>query len=1080
MVITGVSIVEIGCNETTGGFVKGGVRTDGVTQMAVILEKVVDDAVIPFDRQDATMGRYFFPGLEDGFYVIYNENEFGDRGRQQEFIISCGIGPVPDPDPEAPCTISFERVAVTPSTSTENPNGTAIAHILNAQGVVSFSLDEGPRQPSNFFAGLPAGPHTLQAKDENGCTVDISFEVPEAEGCTLELNLLKIEGDTALAFVRSDFRLEYSWDGGATWGPDWQRSCLPAGGHEFAARDTKGCEVRQAFEITDPYAITDRAFYFLIIAGEYIEIVEPLKYDGLEIELNRDKVRHGVNAEFSKQLLGFDCKAGFDQVHTLAHKNGIDTEISFLALVKECDTCGYEVEFRGRLVMAELSVKKGVAWAPVEAESMASLLTARRTSKVDLNGREGLDGLIMDAIQPNKVKLHSKAIVKAFEAQANDPVATSTATTSIGIRNPTIVLGFNNILVSDLEKSNNLFTGFSTLREKYPLFEFVENLENGFVEFSLDMVAIARRQNGDFDRAQVEFWFQVNDETPESIIYIRDNDVNGTFDTDFRGGMKVSRRYERDFMAGDRIFLWGELSVSDVRGSYVIQMDFLMRAASFFRVGGETTTLGSEASMYPLHEATAKILSSISGKTNVLRSSLLGRVDSMPRPYEATGCGAKFLIGSGFMLRGIYAKPFSLSLVEMLDILDSLFCVGVGYEMEGVNEVVTLEAAESFYDPAVLIAEYEFISDFEETVAVDYIYNTVALGFPKWQPEGRVENGLDEPLAKREWQTPIRNHKNEYRKECKAIAGGYLIERQRRLGPSMEDGKEDNSPFLVAVTTTEKKNFVRLYPDNKTVILSDWDFYNPEAYPPGSTLTLAGPYNAGSYTVATREFYFQWVDVFTSWLGVRITIEEVFPNPYAETPATPDWAAGSSEFEAERDQPFSIVRNIYSPSTAYNLRLTPARLFLNHAKFINSGCSFKRLTDIYRSTYAEGNLALETMFGLDETCTLADTDKVLVRENENISIAQANRGQRIYRPWFMSCKVTMDRAAFAHMKANRHGFIAINTPEGWRAGFIISAKYKRKKKTCTLKLLERSSDYMHIPSVTREFNEDEFNFREFN
>lgn len=1086
MAVLSINTFDSGCNtDSAGGFARGRFNVDGQSLYWAELTKLpelTDELEIPgFEgiAEEASTGSFSFLGLEDGAYTVTAVGADGSRSEPLAFQIKCTTT-APPPITQDPCTLAFVTpFSQTPNTDETNNNGTVIGRVSGAQGIVRYSLDEGPWQELAVFAGLATGEHKLSAKDENGCVVNTTFETAYVPPCSLSVDIVRVLGDTAMVFVSSEFDMQYSWDGGATWGPDWQRSCLQAGSYDFVAKDAAGCTAEVPIEIVDPYALAPRALYFLIVDGRHYDITEPLKYDALDNELNRDKTRHGILAEYSRSDLGFDCEAGYQIIHDLYHEQGSDAEIGFVAYFKECDSCGYGVEYAGRLDMTEFLNKDGVITVPVEAESLMILIAARRTSKVDLNGAEGLDGLPMDAIAPNKTTLHSKAIVKAFDASANDPLAMATATSQMGSRTQTAVLGFNNILVSDLQKTNNLFTGLSATGGRYPVFEFVEDLTNGVLEFNLDVLMVARRQNGDFDKATAEIYFQINSEPRQVLKSIHEGEVNGTFETDSRGGLKAYRKIQRDFVAGDKIYLWGQIEAWDVRGSYVIQFELLNRSTSYFRVTGETTTPGSVTNMYPLHEALAKVLSSITGKTDVLRSNFFGRVDSLPRAYPETGCGANFLIGSGFMLRGITAKPFSLALNDLLDIVDPLFCIGMGLDRENGKEVVTIEKAEEYYQDK-LIASYASITDFEESAAMDHVFNTVSLGFTKWQPEGKVENGLDEPVTRREWQTPVKSHKNEYKKECKAIAGGYLIEAQRRIGPSMEDAREDNSTFLVAVTSKTVQNFVYQFLDAQTAILRN---YEPSLvmHAPGSVFTLEGPQNAGTYTVVSREMYFYADPAGGMGTGTKVVIAEAFPVPYYFNFVNPDYALGSTEFEAERDQPFSAVRNIYSPGTAYNLRLTPARLFLNHALFINSGCYFKKAYEIYRSTYAEGNLRLETRLKNSELCVLGDVDRALIAENENLTIAQAQRAGRLYKPTFLTFSVGMERAEFANVRANRHGFIGLLSPEGWRAGFIMTAQYNRKKKTCKFKLLERAVFFAGpVTQFGGEFNKLEFNEREFN
>ncbi len=226
--------------------------------------------------------------------------------------------------------------------------------------------------------------------------------------------------------------------------------------------------------------------------------------------------------------------------------------------------------------------------------------------------------------------------------------------------------------------------------------------------------------------------------------------------------------------------------------------------------------------VYPPYELTQRILDKITENSAILNSSLLGRPDTSPAGYTNYGCGSMTGITQGYFIRGgvpsfgpsgspvcntglpleltdMLKRGFPLSLKDVFEAFDAIYCVGLG--IDGQN--VFLESREFFYSPAislVISAGDKKIRNLTRKVDLGRVYNKFISGYSNWQSDDT--EGLNEYNSQRTWNMRIENVKNELVKECGFIASAYLIELTRRqaLAVTGSSGwKYDESVFLFQI-----------------------------------------------------------------------------------------------------------------------------------------------------------------------------------------------------------------------------------------------------------------------------------------
>lgn len=157
---------------------------------------------------------------------------------------------------------------------------------------------------------------------------------------------------------------------------------------------------------------------------------------------------------------------------------------------------------------------------------------------------------------------------------------------------------------------------------------------------------------------------------------------------------------------------------------------------------------------------------------------------------------------------------------------------------------------------------------------------------------------------------------------------------------------------------------------------------------------------------------------------------------------------------AEKNENFTVITNMFSPETAYNIRITPSRNFRNHYKTIAPGVitSNDTLKDI-KFTYGEGNYRM-TSTGADP-CDPGNQSEI--NEGGDVELIIPNSHEN-YKPLFypeeISCEVAMSKAQYQLIKSNPYQCIEVSETEtNYKKGYITELRWKPIFGIASLKLL---------------------------
>lgn len=199
-----------------------------------------------------------------------------------------------------------------------------------------------------------------------------------------------------------------------------------------------------------------------------------------------------------------------------------------------------------------------------------------------------------------------------------------------------------------------------------------------------------------------------------------------------------------------------------------------------------------------IHEAGASIIELITGEPDRLRSSILGRTDTVPA-YPSDGCASLNFITNGFQIRQFDTanRPISTSMGDFMKSINAIYNVGLGIEKDSGDDVVRVESIDYFFNPQPIYT-FEVPYEYTEETAQELIFNQVKIGYDKYLDEGI--NLLDEFNTQHDYAAPIQKSKGS--KEIISIysGSGYMIEVQRReqFNSSPSDSVEnDDTVFIV-------------------------------------------------------------------------------------------------------------------------------------------------------------------------------------------------------------------------------------------------------------------------------------------
>jgi hypothetical protein len=721
------------------------------------------------------------------------------------------------------------------------------------------------------------------------------------------------------------------------------------------------------------------------LLGQRVLKTDPVGWDQLGVHIARNEKLHGITLEYTVQL-GFvkEGKAYLERAYAAA---GIEADVRLLVEEFDPNAFAYEVYYAGRINFTNAEETPLEYRVGVENQNFAQKFLNRDTVKVDLFSGVSVGGSAGPAPSPLSQLLHSRAVVKRYEARlkGTDPFQLPSAYVfSDESRSQTLYFGFNDpkaVNELGLQQVNGGFVSGNP-REAVPIYvaEGYEEIEfETVLNTNIQVLLDPESELTDFDKVDISYHFRVNGsyDTATVLASYADGSVGGSFNKDIKTG---KRAFSVSLNPGDKLYLYGEVYTHDITGNLIGDYRFEVRGliypGSYLRMTAITRTDPTTCAGLLAYESLDRVAQALTDEPRAFRSDFFGRPDTRV-PTTADGPGALLFVTGGFQLRGFPLlsapapaegepdprKSLFANWRELFDSLQAIYALGVGIERAGSQDVIRVEDFSYFY-PADVVLDLTGAGPLEvkKNVLAERHYASATVGYEQWRPE--QINGLGEANSKREWTTPLTVVKNNYPALSRYTTAGLrmeLVRRQRYVATATTDDQTDNDNFLICL--------------------------------------LRQPGSSGGY-------------------------------------------------EVERNQAFTRVENLFSPETAYNLRLTPARNLRRHGSILRAGLEPTRVTATIRFSFGEGNNGLRTQLS-GEAAVLGEGDDIPVQE----------LAPPIWRPLSYTFSAPMRRAQLRALLARPTGRVRFLDAKGQVVeGWILDFKHSGKEQTGEFTLL-RCADH---------------------
>jgi len=831
--------------------------------------------------------------------------------------------------------------------------------------------------------------------------------------------------------------------------------------------------------IAPDYTLADaKRTYSLVINGTETFIPKPKSWDGLDIKFKRDRKWHGFYPETSEEgQVVFYANQGRELIIAEYASKGQDAVITFREYANDAaGTVLLEGEY---LLNMNKFIKKGnEITVTVNRKSIEQTISARWDTKINLDADETLDGFtnLIDNHKPLPVSLslHSKALEYNYQNVRSEPSTFDYDQVLSVSKNYYLRLDTQSPQFSEIENHQGYMLGISTSEPQstgeYNFLvqnagDYTFNLSVSF-QFDIELLRANISLPIDIGAYDLVFYLQIN-----TVKYAFFGSLTGNSTNQQLGIKTFTGSYTgTHFLSQDsRVYIYGHFSFLPSRNNWRGSNVYFKNLNTAFYISA--TTFGKRSIAYGFTpESSARfLLRCIANADAELKSNYFS---------DATkACGSKNLLLNGYMIRlqGVNPMPAILprptfSLRDFMLSFQAMDGVGFGYEFNATTnkDVFRIEPYDYFYqDTEIMRIESMDWPSYEESIASEYIYNKIKIGYEKYAKEGTQV--LDEFNTEHEYQTPIKTQESEFVQKSPFSASGYLIESQRRLAynpDSNTSGSDDDTNFVISTietSTVVSETHVVNFNDplatelslNLFSSLTDSQFWIVG----GQIVVTGSSLNNRTFTITAVER-----SIYNSLKYVIRVAEQTFLEPNVTITLT----GQSIPLKAETDEYFTVTSGtIIDPKTAYNLRKNPKYMLLNHAKLLNSGFRYKASSEKLSSQSVIQNSGLIIQRKPTDTCVGADAERKQYKMDDDIVLASFNNFGKYFKPEICSFKTIMypEQVRYiinAHRGLNtigkNYGYLTfVNIYKEEIQGYLLELSYDKKKSEANFTFVKKNS-----------------------
>lgn len=177
----------------------------------------------------------------------------------------------------------------------------------------------------------------------------------------------------------------------------------------------------------------------------------------------------------------------------------------------------------------------------------------------------------------------------------------------------------------------------------------------------------------------------------------------------------------------------------------------------------------------------------------------------------------------------------------------------------------------------------------------------------------------------------------------------------------------------------------------------------------------------------------------------------------------------ASTFIPENDENFQTLAGFSNSAsdTAYNLRIAPVYMFLNHALIVNSALLGKPLDSTIVNTSTQINKSFSALFDSTEGCLLGDVQRLTRTSVGNIDVGNNYVGYRLFAPVTHELIVAMTKTQLdliidnmENNGANNYGYLTYrDNDDNLQYGYLLNATWNPIDEIATITTIEKADNY---------------------
>ena len=549
-------------------------------------------------------------------------------------------------------------------------------------------------------------------------------------------------------------------------------------------------------------------------------ISEPEGWNDDEKTFKRSLKVHGVFINLSNNLKFYrgdeNRDGGFDYITGVYSQQGINADILLIKEERDPQTDKWVEAYRGFLDLSTLIVENNKASVKFNESGLYSALKARQSEKLDLGRTETMDGDSLDPIKTDTVALNGRNIFLVSTLGLNDNYKNFVVDDLFPFNpNEAVALPFSIVSLSDDSVQEIVDLDVTEVGSSYGdgstgnMFYAISDKDRTFKSISIDVnidfqAAIFKNFNIRLDLVTYENGLSYDFKSFQTLDQV--NSVTGEGNITYKNTLT-----DYSLLKDESLCLaLHVISQSDVNVVYN-DINLNIEEDSFDDVSPKQSKI-----LLPF-EALERIINITTNEKDALKSKFLDRTD-----LGATedGDGSLTAITNGFTIRNFEDKQIQTSFKDFDDSFSAVWNTGYGIERLGFKEFVRYEDLKYFYQKFVAVSLPNQVKKVKRTVAKDYFFSGVELGYKKPSGDNLYEEamGVDEYNIKNTYTTIIKRVEKVFSKLSPYRADAYGIEFARRksikTNPT-DDTRYDNDVFMLDLKRSETDIFEqRLWQDD--------------------------------------------------------------------------------------------------------------------------------------------------------------------------------------------------------------------------------------------------------------------------